>query len=138
AGRALVVAGREGPAGQIAPVEVVVASAAIADIQETVFLDFRVVGLGDGVDERVARLRQRQFFLEVDFVDVAGGRLVGTAHADFAVNAAGPEYRRVDQVRPIGGDDDHDVLEGFQPVHFRAEHRHQSGKDVRDDTHPVA
>ena len=114
------------------------ASAAIADIQETILLDLGVMSLGNGVNERVARLGQRQLFLEVDFVNVAGGRLVGTAHADFAVDAAGPQNRRVDQIRPIGGDDDHDVLKRFQPVHFRAEHRHQSGKNVRADTHRVA
>ena len=130
--------GDDRPAGEIATVKIVVASAAITDIQETILLSLRVMRLDDGIDEHIDRLGEREILLEIDFVNLAGSGLVGTAHADFAVNAAGAQDGGVNQVRPVRGDDDNHVLQDLQAVHLRAEHRHERGQDVGADATGVA
>ena len=42
----------------------------------------------------------------------------GTGDVDQFVEAAGPEQRRIDQVRPVGGADHHDRLQLLEPVHL--------------------
>ena len=56
--------------------------------------------------------------------------LVGPVDLDFSVDAPRAQDGRINQVRPVGGQDDHHVLQRLQAVHFRAEHRHQRAENA--------
>jgi len=88
------------------------------------------VRVDDGFDEKLARFGERQFVGEIDFVNFARGILIGPADANFAIDAAGAENRRVDEIGAIGRENDDDVLQRFDAVHFGAEHWDERGEDV--------
>ncbi len=79
---------------------------------------------------RFLRLGQRQGLLEINLVNPLRAFLVGTVDLDFPVNAARAQNGRVNQIGPVGGEDDDHILQRLQAVHFRAEHRHQRAQNA--------
>src|SRR3546814_15714890 len=55
----------------------------------------------------------------MDAEDRPAAALVGHRDIDQLVEAAGPEQRRIDQIRSVRGAYDHDGLQLFQAVHLR-------------------
>ena len=84
---------------------------------------------GDGLGHDFLRLGQRQRVLQINLVNAAGAFLGGTVDFDFSINAARAQNGRVNQIGPIGGEDDDHVLQRLQAVHLRAEHGHQGAEN---------
>src|SRR6266536_2521893 len=66
-------------------------------------------------------LRIERRLLGVDLEDPEAAVKVGPRHDDPAVEAAGPEERRVEHVGAVGGGDEDDALVRLEPVHLDEE-----------------
>ena len=81
--------------------------------------------VGAGVAVGLLRYRHKVDVLRerplggVDLEDLKPRLLVGHPDLDHPIEPAGPEERRVDDVGPVGGGDDDDVVERLQAVHLR-------------------
>ncbi len=80
--------------------------------------------VGAGEARRAARQharidvgRQRDL-AHMDLQDLLAAADVGVRHYDLAVEAAGPQQRRVEHVRAVGGGDQDDALVGLEAVHL--------------------
>ena len=49
---------------------------------------------------------------------------------DFSIDAAGAQNGRINQVGPIGSENDYYIVERIDAVHFRTKHRDERGEDV--------
>ena len=83
------------------------------------------VGAGEagrlaGERVEVDRLRQR-LAAGVDLEDLLAALAVGAVDDDLAVEAAGPQQRRVEDVGPVGGGDQDDVVLHLEAVHLDEE-----------------
>src|SRR6478672_9323467 len=83
------------------------------------------VGAGEagglaGESVEVDRLRER-LPASVDLEDLLAPLAVGPVDDDLAVEAAGPQQRRVEDVRPVGGGDQDDVVFHLEAVHLDEE-----------------
>ncbi len=99
--------------------------------------DHLVDGRGDAAVPSRVRRRDGEVGRQVLLEDVAGGRAIGPVDLDLHVEAAGPQDRGIDQVRPVGGADDHDVAEPFNAVDLGEELRDDRRLDVRGDAGPA-
>ena len=63
-------------------------------------------------------VRGQRHLAHVDLEDLLAADDVGVRHHDLAVEAAGPQQRRVEHVRPVGGGDQDDALVRLEPVHL--------------------
>ena len=81
--------------------------------------------VGAGVAVGLLRYRHKVDVLRerplggVDLEDLKPRLLVGHPDLDHPIEPAGPEERRVDDVGPVGGGDDDEVVERLQAVHLR-------------------
>ena len=80
------------------------------------------VGAGEArglAGERVEldRLGER-LAARVDLEDLGAALAVGAVHHDLAVEAAGAQQRRVEDVGPVGGGDEDDVVLHLEAVHL--------------------
>ena len=94
--------------------------------------------LDNSLSHAIARLGQREVVGEINLINLQGGSFLRPAHPDFAIDAARPQNRRVDQVGAIGGQDDHDILQRLDAVHLGAEHGYECGENVSAHAHGVA
>ena len=63
-------------------------------------------------------LIERKTLVEIDLVYLAGGFSIWAFDLDLYVETSRPQNRRIDQIFPIRGPDDDDVLERLDPVEF--------------------
>src|SRR5262249_53206729 len=96
------------------------------DVQESIVIGVRVMGLDDSIDQRITLFGQRQIINKINSVDFTRGSFVRSPYPDLAVNPAGTENRGIDQISAIGTQDDAHVLQRFKTVHFAAKHRNES------------
>ena len=72
-----------------------------------------------------------QIVRQVDAVYFSRALLVGTIDLDLSIDPAGTQNCGIDQIGAIRSQNNHDIVEGIDSVHFRAEHRHQCRKNIR-------
>src|SRR5436190_15400259 len=136
--RALDNGGDDRAAGKVPAIQIIMATTAIGDIEEAIRIRMGVMLFDDVIDHVVAFFGKRKFLGEIDLIDLARCFLVRTPHANLAVDTAGTEDGRVDQVSAIGRDDDDDIVQRFQTVHLGAEHRHEGGQYAVPDANRLA
>ena len=80
--------------------------------------------VGAGEARRAARQHPRidvgrqRHLAHMDLEDLLAAADVGIGHHDLAVEAAGPQQRRIEHVGPVGRGDDDDAFVGLEPVHL--------------------
>ena len=80
--------------------------------------------VGAGEARRAARqhlevdIRRQRHVADMDLQDLLAAGDVGVRHHDLAVEAAGPQQRRVEHVGPVGGGDQDDAFVGLEAVHL--------------------
>src|SRR5881397_1555197 len=128
--------------GEVLEVEDFLVAVGVRDLEEPVLLGERVHGLhGPGdhdLDRRahlspLLRLGDRDVRGEVLLEDVGGGAAVGPLDLDLHVEPARAKDRRVDEILPVRGSDDDDVLEALDAVDLGEELGNDRGLDVRGD-----
>ena len=140
--RALHDRGDDRTAQQIAPVKSLLAAAPQGDLEKLIFFPPRELHFENALNQPVDRgadvarfLRQRaivgKIVREINPVDGFRAFAVRPVHFNFPVDPARPQNCRVDQVRAVGGQDDDDVVQRIDAIHFRAKHRNQRRENVR-------
>ena len=72
----------------------------------------------EGCDLVGIDLRREFRFLEMDPQDIGAPLLVGSVHQHLAIEAARPQQRRIENLRPIGGRQHHQAGPGIEAVHL--------------------
>jgi hypothetical protein len=73
---------------------------------------------------------QRQVFFEINPVNFLRPFPVRPVHLDFSVDPARTQNGGINEIRAVGSQNDHHFVERFDPIHLRAEHRHQRAQDA--------
>src|SRR5438876_6730854 len=128
--------------GEVLEVEDFLVAVGVRDLEEPVLLGERVHGLhGPGdhdLDRRahlspLLRLGDRDVRGEVLLEDVGGGAAVGPLDLDLHDEPARAKDRRVDEIMPVRGSDDEDVLETLDDVDLGEELGNDRGLHVGRD-----
>src|SRR5690554_4136499 len=125
------------PGGEVLEEEDLTVAIGVGDLEEAILVRLGVHRVDGDADHlldqrlRVAAdfpelgLVQGDGVVQVDAEDLAGGRRVRPVDLDLHVQAPGSEDRRVDQVLPVRGADDDDVLERLDAIEL--------GQELGDD-----
>src|SRR5882724_1012771 len=132
-----------GTGGEVLEVQDLLVAVGVGDLEEAVLLAETVHRLhrradhpGNhrrGLGAAGLRLGERDVRGQVLGEDVGRGRTIRTLDLDLHVEAARPEDGRIDEVLPVGGSDDDDVLEPLDAVDLGQELRHDGSLDVGRD-----
>ncbi len=82
------------------------------------------------------RLIQGQFVRQIHLENLSGRFAIRPADFNLAIDASRTQDRRVDQVRPIRRENDHDIPQRFNPVHLGTEHRNQRAGNIERARRP--